>query len=173
MVALTRRGLVNAVVIWFKRAMDPDFESESWDPTGPSYIQAYVVSVFILIGIVSVALAQVPVTPLTLIFFSVWFGVLLFWLIQNRRAERTFASDRITVANGRVCHTFRYAITEAEHSSVAVADIKQMKVHFGDAIAVELIGERESDFFVLPNPDAVGRLERSLLAQNPNIKVTK
>ena len=153
--------------------MEPDFQSESWEQTGPSYIQAYVVSAFILVGILSIAFHRVPVTPLTLIFMSVWFGGFVYWLMQNRHAERTFASDRITVANGRVSHTFRYTITEAEYSSVAVAEIKQMKVHSGDPIAVELIGDSDSDFFMLPNPDVVARLERILLAQNPNIEITK
>ena len=153
--------------------MEPEFECESWEQTGPSYVQSYVVSAFILVVILSIAFHQVPVTSLSLIFLSVWFGAFFYWQIKNRRAERTFASDRITVANGRVAHTFRYAITEAEHSVMAVKDIQQMKVHAGHPIAIELIGEADSDFFLLPNEDQVSRLERTLLELNPNIQVTK
>lgn len=151
----------------------PEFQSESWELTGPSYVQSYVVSAFLLVGILSIASWRVPLTPMTFIFMSAWFGGFVYWLIVNRHAERTFASDRITVADGRVAHTFRYTITEAKHTDIAVAEIKQMKVHAGEPIAIELIGETDSDFFLLPNPDAVARLEATLLKQNPNITVTK
>ncbi|MCH7726396.1 MAG: hypothetical protein IH991_07970 [Planctomycetes bacterium] len=153
--------------------MEPDFQSESWEQTGPSYIQAYVVSAFILVGVLSIAFHQVPMTPLSLVFMSVWFGMFFFWLIQNRRAERTFASDRITVENGRVAHTFRYTITEAEYSGIAVDEIKQMKVHSGNPIAIELVGESDSDFFMLRNEDQVDRFVHTLLELNPNIQITK
>ncbi len=153
--------------------MDPEFQSESWERTGPSYIQAYIVSAFLLVGILSIASWRVPLTPLTLIFMSVWFGGFVYWLVQNRHAERTFASDRITVADGRVAHTFRYTITEAEHTDMAVSDIKKIKVHSGEPIAVELIGSHDSDFFMLPNMETVLRLERALLKLNPHIEVTK
>src|SRR4051812_37747262 len=73
--------------------MEPDFEAESWESTGPSYVQSYVVSAFILIGILTIASNRVPATPLSILFFSVWFGAFFYWLVQNRRAERTFASD--------------------------------------------------------------------------------
>src|SRR5262245_21998530 len=100
--------------------MEPDFDSESWEQTGPSYIHSYVVSAFILVGFLAIAHHEVPVTPLSLVVFSVWFGAFFYWLIQNRRAERTFASDRVTVANGRIAHTFRYTITEAEFTEMTV-----------------------------------------------------
>jgi hypothetical protein len=110
---------------------------------------------------------------MTLIFMSVWFAGFVYWLIQNRHAERTFASDRITVVDGRVSHTFRYTITEAEHTHMPIADIKQMKVHSGEPIAIELVGEHDVDFFMLPNMTAVARLEEVLLKHNPNIKIAK
>lgn len=153
--------------------MEPDFQSESWEQTGPSYVPSYIVSAFLLIGLLNIAWWQVPLTPLTLIFFTAWFVGLIYWLIQNRHAERTFASDRITVAGGRVAHTFRYAITEVAHSEVNMAEVKQMKVHAGDPIAIELIGENDGDFFMLPNLEAVARLEATLLKQNPNITVSR
>ena len=153
--------------------MEPDFQSESWEQTGPFYGQSYVVSAFLLIGLLSIAWWQVPLTSLTLVFFGAWFGGLVYWLIQNRRAERTFASDRITIAGGRVAHTFRYAITEVAHSEITVAELKEMKVYAGDPIAIELIGENDDDFFMLPNLEAVARLEATLLKQNPNIAVSR
>ena len=104
---------------------------------------------------------------------SVWFGGLVYWLIQNRHGEHMFASNRITVADGRVSHTFRYAITEAEHNDMLVADIKQMKIHSGEPIAIELFGERDGDFLILPNMAAVARLEAALLKHNPNIAIAK
>jgi hypothetical protein len=151
--------------------MEPDFEAESLESTGPSYVQSYVVSAFILIGILTIASNRVPATPLSILFFSVWFGAFFYWLVQNRRAERTFASDRIVVANGRVAHTFRYTITEVEHISMAVNEIKRMKIHPGEAIAIELVGEKESDFFWLPNDEQVRRLEQTLLKLNPAIQI--
>jgi hypothetical protein len=153
--------------------MEPEFQSESWEQTGPSYFQSYSVSAFLLVGILSIASWRMPLTPMTFIFMSVWFGGLVYWLVQNRHAERTFASDRITVANGRVSHTFRYTITEAEHTDMAVSDIKTMKVHSGEPICIELIGSHDFDFFMLPNMEAVTRLEKALLKQNPNIEVAK
>lgn len=151
--------------------MEPDFQSESWEQTGPSYNQAYVASGFLLICIISTASHRIPLTPMTLISMSLWLGALIYWLVQNHRAERTFASDRITVAKGRVSHTFRYIITEAEHTDMAVADIKHMKIHSGEPIAIELIGEHGYDFFLLPNMKAVTRLEETLIKQNPNILI--
>ncbi|MEQ8635642.1 hypothetical protein [Gimesia maris] len=153
--------------------MEPAFQSESWEQTGPSYIQSYIVSAFLLVGILSIASARVPLTPMSFIFMSLWFGCFLYWLVQNRHAERTFASDRITVADGHVSHTFRYTITEAEHTDMAVTDIKKIKIHSGTPIAVELIGEHGGDFFLLPNMQAVTRLEEVLLKHNSNIEIVK
>ena len=39
------------------------FESESWEQTDPSCVQAYIVSAFLLVGLLSVAWRQVPLTP--------------------------------------------------------------------------------------------------------------
>ena len=153
--------------------MEPDFQSESWEQSGPSYVQSYVVSAFILIGFLGLASSRVPLTPDVWIFFTAWFGAFFYWLIQNRRAERTFASDRITVANGRVTHTFRYANPEAEHSDIPVDEITEIRVHSGTPIAVELIGSSDSDFFMLPNEDQLERLRTTLQRLNPKIRYIK
>ena len=153
--------------------MEPDFQSESWEQTGPSYVQAYIVSAFVLVALLTVAAHRVPLTPLFGIFFSIWFGMCVYWIVENRHSERTFASDRITVANGRVTHCFRYAIPEALHSEMDVNDIKEMKVHFGEPVAIELIGSKDSDFFMLPNQDQVELLRLALQRLNPNLRVTK
>ncbi len=104
---------------------------------------------------------------------SVWFGGLVYWLIQNLRAERTFASDRITVTNGRVTHTFRYTVTEAEHTDMLVADIRKVKIHAGKPISIELIGEHDHDFLILPDLASVDRFTKALLTENPNIEIAK
>jgi hypothetical protein len=156
--------------------MNPDFQNETWKQTGPSYIQSYVVSAFILVGLLCVAHYRTPLTPLTGLVFAVWFGFLFYMLIQNWRAERTFASNRITVADGRLTHSFRYAVTEAEFSTMDVNDIVEMKVHSGEPgemIAVELIGAADSDFFLLPDEVQVNRLQSTLQRLNPAIRITR
>lgn len=153
--------------------MDPDFQSESWEQTGPSYIQSYIVSAFLLVGILSIASWRMPLTPMTLIFMSVWFGAFFYWLVQNRHAERTFASDRITITDGRVSHTFRYTITEAEHTDMLIADIKSIKIHSGQPIAIELVGDRDSDFLMLPDMETVTKFKETLLEQNSEIEIAK
>lgn len=56
---------------------------------------------------------------------------------------------------------------------MAVTDIKKIKIHSGTPIAVELIGEHGGDFFLLPNMQAVTRLEEVLLKHNSNIEIVK
>ncbi len=43
----------------------------------------------------------------------------------------------------------------------------------GELVAVELIGLKDSDFFLLPNEDQVERLRLTLQRLNPNVRVTK
>lgn len=149
--------------------MPSDFESESWEQTDPTYVQAYVVSFFLLIGFLGVASAQVPLTPLSGLFIAAWSGTLLYWLAQNRGAERRFASDRIRIVDGQVTHTFRYTVTEAAHTEIDVADVAEVRVHSGTPIGIELIGPKDSDFFFLPDPGQVARFRSTLERLNPDI----
>ena len=149
--------------------MAVDFESESWEQTDPSYVQAYIVSAFLLVGLLGIAGHQVPLTPMTGLFFAVWFGTLLYWLVQNSRAERRFASDRISISDGQVRHTFRYTVTEAPHTEIDDASLTEVRVHSGTPIGIELIGSAGSDFVFLPTSAAVDRFRAALVRLNPAI----
>ena len=133
-------------------------------------MQAYIVSEFLLVGLLSVAWRQVPLTPLTALFFTVWCGTLFYWLVQNSRAERRFASDRISIFDGQVTHSFHYTVTEAAHTRIDVASLTEVRVHSGTPIGIELIGAAESDFLFLPSSGAVERFRAALERLNPAIE---
>jgi hypothetical protein len=152
-------------------AIVPDFQSESWEQTGPSYVQTYIVSAFVLMGLLGIAWNGVPFSLTAMLFFSLWFGTAFFWIWQNRRAERTFASDRITVHNGKLTHSFRYTFTEAVHVELDVNRIETIQIHTGELIGVEVVGKSESDFVFLPDPARADRFVQTLRRLNPGIRV--
>lgn len=151
--------------------MPSDFESESWERDGPSYVPTYVLSAFVLLGLLGIAANGLPVSTLSVLFFAIWFGLALLWIWQNHRAERTFSSDRIVVREGKVTHSFRYTITEAVHQEVDVEDIQEIAIHSGDPIGIELIGQHDSDFFFFPSRDKAEQFTQTLSELNPKLRV--
>ncbi|MCG6158376.1 hypothetical protein [Rubinisphaera margarita] len=150
--------------------MEPDFECEVWDQDGPDHFSSYVHGAFMVIAVACVAANQVSDVG-SLLVLSIWFGLCYHGWIRGLRAEREFSSDRIVVEGGCLKHNFRYTVSQSEFSKIPIESVQLMKVHFGEPISVELIGEFESELFWLPNEDQVRRLERTLLELNPKIVV--
>ena len=75
----------------------------------------------------------------------------------------------MTIADGRVTHSFRYAVAEAVHSQIDVADLTEVRIHTGMPIGVELIGSNGSDCLLLPNPEQADQFRWTLLRLNPGI----
>ena len=151
--------------------MPKEFEYEVFEQEGPSYVPSYIMSGFVLVGLLSIASA--PLTLASGLFFTAWFGVFFIWMVRNSRDQRWFASDRLVVANGQFSHTFRYAVTEAEHAIVDISDIHTINVTEGDRVTIELIGFKESDFCVLPSTAKVDELLAAITKHNPHIAINK
>jgi hypothetical protein len=153
--------------------MTEEFEFEAFEQNGPSYFPSYVMSGFVLVGVLSIASNQEPLSLTSGIFFGLWFGVFFVWMIRNSRDQRWFASDRLLIADGYFSHTFRYAVTEAEHARIEITDIHTIKVTDGVPISIELLGHKESDFCILPSEAKIDELVSALTRRNPNIKIVR
>lgn len=153
--------------------MEPQFQTDDWEQDGPSYAQSYICSFFIVAGLIVIVSGGVPFNPLAVFFFAIWFGAFIYWFTQNRHGERTFASNRITIVNGRLTHTFRYAVTEADHLSIDLSEIIEMRVHSGESIAIEMKSESNEIFFVLSSLEQLARFEAAVKQSNPNIDIVR
>ena len=98
---------------------------EGFEEDKPSYLPSYIMSGFVLVALVALAMEGLPLWPLSLAhaFLAVWFGVLFVWMVRNARQKKTFMSNRLTVTSDIFKHSFRYAVAEAKHVEIPVADI--------------------------------------------------
>jgi hypothetical protein len=147
---------------------------EVFEEDRPSYVPSYVMSAFVLAGLLGVVGHDQPVWPLKLghVFMAAWFGVFFWWMLQNARSQRVFLSNRLTVADGVFRHTFRYAVAEATHVEIPVAEIESVRVSADEPPRIEVNGKSDGDFYFLPRGADVDELVAALTAANPAIRVT-
>jgi hypothetical protein len=146
---------------------------ETFDEDAPSYLPSYILSAFALVALVSIAYHRIPLWPLSLAhpFIALWFGVLFYWMLQNARSQRQFSSDRLTVTGDAFRHTFRYAVAEATHVEMPLAEIEEVRISAEEPRYIEVVGKSESDMYFLPRGADVDRLVAALKAGNPAIRV--
>lgn len=148
-------------------------EYEVFDEERPTYVPCYIMSTFVLIGVVSLAYYRVPLWPLTLAhpFFAVWFGVLFYWILLETRQRRMFLSNRLRITNESYAHTFRYAVSEAPHVELPLAEIEEIKISPGEPRYLEVKGKSDDDVYFLPPSADVERLLAAFKKGNPAIRV--
>jgi hypothetical protein len=146
---------------------------EVFEEDKPSYVPSYIMSAFVLMGIVALAYYRVPLWPLSLahVFLAVWFGVLFVWMLRNARETRQFLSQRLTVTADTYRHSFRYAIAEATHVEMPIAEIESVRVSADEPLYIEVIGKSDSDVYFLPRTADVEPLIAALRAGNAAIRV--
>ena len=148
---------------------------EAFDEDPPSYVPSYIMSAFVLVAVVGLAVHGVPAWPPTAghVFLVIWFGILFRWMLLNARAQRLFLSDRLSVTNEAYRHTFRYAVSEATHVEIPVADIEEVRLSTAEPRRIEVIGKGDGDLYFLPRAANIDDLVAALTAANPAIRVTR
>lgn len=148
-------------------------EYEVFEQDKPSFLPSYIMSAFVLLGIVSVWKAGLPLWPLGLghLFFAIWFGVFFVWMLRNARSGRQFSSNRLVVTDTHFKHTFRYAIAEADFVEIPISEIKEVKILREATITIEVNAEHDFDLYVLPKGADPDRIVSALLKINPGIRV--
>jgi hypothetical protein len=148
---------------------------EAFDEDPPSHIPSYIMSAFVLVAVFGLAFHGVPAWPPSLghLFMVVWFGILFRWMLLNARERRLFLSDRLTVTNEVFRHSFRYAVSEATHVEIPVAEIEEVRVSADEPRRIEVIGKSDGDLYFLPRGADVDELVAALTAANPAIRVTR
>lgn len=155
--------------------MTPTVEYEVFDEDRPSYFPSYIMSAFVLVGIIALVRAQIPVWPLTLghVIVAVWFGVLFKWILRNARQQKLFMSNRLIVTDKEYKHSFRYAVSEATHIEMPLSEIKSIKPSSDEPRYVEVIGSSDFDIYFLPKSADTDELVQAMLAGNPDILVER
>jgi hypothetical protein len=150
-------------------------EYEVFDEERPTYVSAYIMSTFVLLGIVALAYYRVPLWPLTLAhpFFAVWFGVLFYWILLESRQRRMFSSFRLRITDATYAHTFRYAVAEAMHVELPLAEIQQVKISPTEPRYLEVKSNSEDDLYFLPPSADIDRLLAAFKKGNPAIRVVR
>ena len=153
--------------------MTDTVEYEVFDEERPTYIPAYIMSGFVLLGVVGLAFHRVPIWPPTLghLFLAAWFGVLFYWILADRRQQRMFSSFRLRVTDTTYFHTFRYAVAEATHVELPLAEIRQVKISPTEPRYIEVQGKSDDDLYFLPPSADIDRLLAALKKGNPAIRV--
>ena len=146
---------------------------EVFDEEPPTYIPSYIMNGFVLMGVASLAYYRVPLWPLTLghVFLACWFGVLFYWILLETRQRRMFMSFRLRVTDTTYAHTFRYAVTEATHFEVPLAEIVQVKISSEVPRTIEVKTKAEDDLYFLPPSADIEGLLAALKKGNPEIRV--
>ena len=139
----------------------------------PSYIPSYIMSGFVLVAVFGLAGQGIPLWPLSAVHVAtaVWFGVLFRWMLQNARSQRLFLSNRLTVTDEVYRHTFRYAVAEATHVEIPMAEIETVRVSADEPRYIEVFAKSDLDTFFLPWAADVDELVAALRAANPAIRV--
>jgi hypothetical protein len=153
--------------------MTDSVEYEVFDEERPTYVPSYIMSTFVLLGLVALAFHRVPLWPLTLAhaFFAVWFGVLFYWILLEQRQRRMFSSFRLRITDQTYAHTFRYAVTEATHFEMPLANIVQVKVSPDEPRYIEVKTDTDDDLYFLPPSADAERVVTALQKGNPGIRV--
>jgi hypothetical protein len=149
-------------------------EYEVFDEERPSYLPSYFMSGFLLLGVASLAYYRLPFWPLSFahVFLAVWFGVLFRCVLQYSRQAKSFSSNRLCVTNDTYAHTFRYAVKEATHVEMLIAEIREIKISNTDPRYIAVAGKSNWDMYFLPPSADTARLVAALTAANPAIRVT-
>jgi hypothetical protein len=153
--------------------MADNVEYEVFDEERPTYVPSYIMSAFVLMGVASLAYYRVPLWPLTLVhaFMAVWFGVLFYWILLETRQRRMFSSFRLRITDKTYAHTFRYAVAEATHFEMPLAEIVQVKVSTSEPHYIEVKAKSEDDLYFLPPHADIEGLLAALRKGNPGIRV--
>jgi hypothetical protein len=146
---------------------------EVFEEDRPCYIQSYIMSGFLLVGVVAVA-DRVPVWPLSVthVFLAIWFGVLFYWIVLNARQQKLFISHRLAVTADTYRHSFRYAVTEATHVEIPLSQITEVRVCAEQPRMIEVTGVSDSDVYFLPPSADLEQLVAAIKAGNPAVRVT-
>ena len=151
--------------------MNSNVEYEVFDEYEPSYLSAYIMSVFVLLGIGSVAQSQMPLWPITMahVFLVVWFGVLFKWILDLRRVRRVVQSSRLSVTNGLYKHSVRYAVEEYLDFEIPLAEIESIKLSTTEPQYIKVTSKTDEDVYFLPENTDFAALSDALLAGNEDI----
>jgi hypothetical protein len=146
---------------------------EVFEEDRPSYLPSYIMSGFVLVGVVSLA-NHVPAwpPPLATVFLCVWFGVLFRWMLLNARAQRQFSSHRLTVTPTTYRHSYRYAVAEATEVEMPLASIREVRVSAAEPRLLEVFSESDQDAYFLPAGADLRPLVEAIREGNPRVRVT-
>jgi hypothetical protein len=146
---------------------------EVFEEERPSYVPSYIMSAFLLIAVIAIV-DRAPLWPLSLahVFLAVWFGVLFYWIVGNARQQKQFISQRLSVSADTYRHSFRYAVAEATHVEMPLAEITDVRVSADEPRLIEVTGKSDSDVYFLPPSADVQQLVAAIKAGNPAVRVT-
>lgn len=153
---------------------EPLVSYEVFEEDKPSYFPSYVLSGFVLLGILGLGIHDVPFWPLSLahVFLGLWFGIAFYWMIRNARQQKLFTSNRLSVTADTFKQSFRYAVAESTFVEIPVSEIEEVTVSAEQPRYVEVRGKSESDMYFLPRGADVEQLVAVLKTANPAIRVT-
>jgi hypothetical protein len=146
---------------------------EAFEEDKPSYLPSYIMNTFVVVALIGLAYHRVPLWPLSLAhpFFAVWFGILFFWMLNNARERKRFSSQRLTITADTFKHSFRYALAEATHVEIPVAEIEQVRISATEPRFIEVIAKSDSDVYFLPSTADLEQLTAALRTVNPAIRI--
>ena len=146
---------------------------EVWEEDKPSFLPSYIMSGFVLMGLIMLLRSEIPIWPprLAHLFLAVWFGCFFIWMLQNSRNRTSFSSFRLTITDEVYKHTFRYAIAEKPHVEIPIKEIQRIKVIRGTPDAIEVNAENDADIYFLPRNTDLDALVAALKRINPLIEV--
>ncbi len=150
-------------------------EYEVFDEERPTYVPSYIMSGFVLLGVASLAQFRVPLWPLTLahLFLAIWFGIVFYWILLETRQRRMFLSHRLRITDDAYSHTFRYAVAEAVHVEMRLAEVEEVKISATEPRYLEVTGKSDDDLYFLPPSADIDRVLAAFRKGNSAIRVVK
>lgn len=81
--------------------------------------------------------------------------------------------NRNTIADGRMIHSFRYAVTEAAHLALDISDVAEIVIRKGEPILTKIHSDQSVEYVHLPNEEVSDRFVNTLVRRNPDIKISR
>jgi hypothetical protein len=167
-------GVTKLILIAGRPTMSERVEFEFFEAEQPTYAPAYIMSTFLLIGLLSMFKFPHPLWPPTVAHavITVWFGVCFRWMLVYSRQMRLYSSSRLTVTQETYSHTFHYAVHEGDFVTLPVTEIVSIQINRGaDTTWIEVKATNGDDVFFLPDVASAKRVAEALTKVNPCIRV--
>lgn len=171
--AITGAGSVIRIVREESEIMMTRFEVVERDV--PSYLPAYLAGGMTLLGLYLLLEHPHPLWPVTIshVFFAVWFGFQFAMIRSVLKQRRDYSSQKLSIEDDRIRHTFRYFIEEKDFAEIPISSIQRVVISGKDPLYLMASSSDDEVFFPFPRHGNIEDFVRNIQDLNPSVQIER